>query len=192
MAEIPSHIQTILEYDRLFRSQLIYEAIALEGQLDKIIAWHFCPDEAKHGLLFSLVFREGQIGFSAKIQVIRKLLKHAYPELREGFGHLPKALDRLRALRNKFAHSEVVLPDDPPSADSASGVTLKSWKDGSQVQEFVSRASVDQQLKESMVLLVTAVVLEDLLRKRALGTANSKDEAGSIALAKTLSARLAV
>lgn len=148
MVDVPKHIQVILEYDRLFRSHLLYEAIALENLVDKMIAWYFSAEESKHALMFSLVFREGEIGFSVKIQILRKLLKKAYRDLQPAFGYLPKALDELRVLRNKFAHSEVVLPDDPPEAGSADGVTLRYLRDGTKVEEFIPRAVVDRQMEK--------------------------------------------
>jgi len=123
MVDVPKHVQVILEYDRLFRSHVLYEAIDLESRVDKMIAWYFSPDESRHALMFSFVFREGEIGFSTKIQILRKLLRKAYPDLQQAFGWFPKALDQLRVLRNKFAHSAVVLPDNPPAAEMADGVT---------------------------------------------------------------------
>lgn len=190
MVDVPKHIQIILEYDRLFRSHLLYEAIELEGRLDKIIAWHFCSDEAKHGLLFSLVFREGEIGFSAKIQVLRKLLKNAYPDLKDAFGYMASALHRLRALRNKFAHSQVVLPNDPQAVEEATGVTLKYFKDGREVEEFVSREAVDRQMEECKYLGVVAVILELLIEKRSCGTASPEEEERFKALATALRSKV--
>ena len=103
MVDVPANVQIVLAYDRLFRSQVLYEAIALEAVLDRIIAWHFCPDQTKHGLLFTLIFREGEIGLGKKIRMVAKLLRHSYSDLKDTFGFVIKRLDVLRKLRNKFA-----------------------------------------------------------------------------------------
>lgn len=190
MVDVPKHIQVILEYDRLFRSHLLYEAIALENLVDKMIAWYFSAEESKHALMFSLVFREGEIGFSVKIQILRKLLKKAYRDLQPAFGYLPRALDELRVLRNKFAHSEVVLPDDPPEASIADGVTLRYLRGGTKVEEFIPRAVVDRQMEKCEFLQVVAIVLSILIEKRSRGTASAEEEANFKALSESLKLKI--
>jgi len=166
MVDVPKHIEFILTYDRYFRSQILYEAIALEASVDRIIARHFCPDEAKHGELVSFVFQEGEIGFNKKIRIVENLLKHSYPELKQAFGFLPKRLHALRELRNQFAHSEVVLPESPPPPEKAEGITLRHIKNGRVIDEFVSRDKVDALVNESNYIHLAAILLEMLIRKR--------------------------
>lgn len=113
--------------------------------------------------------------------MLTKLLKHSYPDLWAAFGFLPNRLELLRELRNKFAHSEVVLSDAPPPAESAEGVTLRYFKEGKQVDEFVSRAEVDRRIAECLDLQMTALLLENVMKGRACGNADTRQEAACCA-----------
>jgi phosphosulfolactate synthase (CoM biosynthesis protein A) len=68
------------------------------------------------------------------------------------------------------------LPNDPPAAEEVSGVTLKYFKDGMEVEEFVSREVVDHQMEECKYLGVVAVILELLIEKRSCGTVSPEEE----------------
>ena len=190
MGEVPRHIEIVLGYDRAFRSQIIYEAIALESLLDGIIAWHFCSDATKHPLLFTLIFKEGEISFGKKIRMLSKLLKQCYPDLKPTFGALPKRLNALRELRNRFAHSEVVLPDEPPPPDSAAGVTLRYFRDGALVDEFIQKTRIDAIVADCMYLHVMALALQTMIKGRATGERREDQEQGLMAVAEVLKKRL--
>jgi hypothetical protein len=136
--EFKQRLEQLFEIDRLVRSHIIYEAISIEGIIDQIIAWHFCPDEAKHVWFQSLLFREGEVGFSKKIRILKKLLRDCYPDLFEKVPGLINKLDDIRDLRNKFAHSELVLDENKVREADGKGVFLESVKDGKVDQEFVS------------------------------------------------------
>ena len=175
--DVPEHIQRILAYDRLFRSQLLYQAISLEGVVDEIIAWHFCPDPMKHGLFMALLFREGEIGFAKKIRILRRLHRASYPDLDEPFKFLLKRLELLRELRNKFAHSRLVMPDEAPPADKAEGVRLGYLKaSGEWVEEYVARSTVDQQVKEHANDLWVARRLQLIIEGRVTGKPDPEKE----------------
>jgi hypothetical protein len=189
MADVPKHVEIILRYDRVFRSQILYEAIALEAVLDSIIAQYFCPDKAKHPAFVSFIFQEGEISFGKKIRMVANIMKHSYPDLKEAFGFLPKRLDVLRQLRNKFAHSEVVLPEAPPPPERAEGVTLRYIKRGALVEEFVSRGEIDDLVKECFDLHIVALLLAILVGKRATEQAEPEEEKAFISVARALGKR---
>lgn len=190
MDEVPRHIEIVLAYERLFRSQIISEAIALESVVDEIVAWHFCADDRKHPLLFTLIFKEGEISFGKKIRILAKLLRQCYPDLKSTFGTLPKRLDALRSLRNKLAHCDVVLPDEPASPGAAEGVTLRYFKDGEQVEEFIARRQVDRTVAECRYLQVMALALRVMIQGRATGERRIDQEEGLIAVAEVLKQRI--
>jgi hypothetical protein len=189
--DVPAHIQRTFAYDRLFRSQLLYHAIALEGVVDEIIAWHFCPDPAKHGLFFASLFREGEIGFAKKIRILRRLFRASYPDLDEPFRFLLKRLEILRELRNKFAHSRLVLPDEAPPAEEADGVRLRYLKaNGEEAEELVARSAVDQQVKEHANILMVGLWLRVIIEGRATGSADPKKEADLVDFVRWLKQRI--
>ncbi|MGE0864516.1 MAG: hypothetical protein AB7P34_11500 [Vicinamibacterales bacterium] len=188
--ETPRHISIAIMYDRAIRSQILFEAIALESVLDSIIAWLFCADEGKHPLLFSLIFGDGQISFSKKIVILRKLIRQIYPDLNNEFGWLPNRLDRIRMLRNKFAHAEGVLPDNPPPPERRSGATLRYFKDGKRIEEFISKDYVDDVIAESRYLQITATMLQVVVSDRATGCVHDDQLNGLRAAAALLKKRI--
>lgn len=181
--EVPKHIELVLAYDRLFRSQIIYEAIDLEGFVDKMIAWYFCPEKAKHGLLFASLFREGELGLSKKLRILKRLLVASHPDLLKVGGFWIKKLDKLRDLRNKFAHGKLVLPDDPPPAEKAEGVSLRWPKpNGEEAEEFISKTFIDRWVSECRHLGVAGLCLELIVEKRETGNVDPKQEDALITL----------
>jgi hypothetical protein len=184
MIEVPNHIQLVLDYDRLFRSQVLYEGIALESAVDQVIAWHYCSEPYKHASLFSFVFRDGEITFGKKIRILSSIMKESYPELAETFSSLRKQLDRLRVMRNKFAHSELVLPENPPDPKSAAGVTLRYYEKGKEKEAFVPKADIDRLVDDCRQLHLAALMLCEILKRRALKKSDERSEGSLIRVAR--------
>jgi hypothetical protein len=95
---IADDVRIALDYERLFRSQIISDAADAEASVDRLIAWHFCPDRAKHGLFFALMFREGEIFLSTKLKIAKKLLRRYHPDLADRGAFWITGLNRLREL----------------------------------------------------------------------------------------------
>src|SRR5207253_8398770 len=75
------YIQMLFEHDRVVRSHVIYEATAIEGLIENIVAWHFCPDPDKHLSFTALMFITAEVSFSKKIEIIGKVLENSYPDI---------------------------------------------------------------------------------------------------------------
>jgi hypothetical protein len=153
-----------LSYERLFRSQIIAEAILLERLLDRIIAAYFCPDESKHVLLYSFLFRDTEISFNSKRIVVKKLLKRAFPPIWESFSFFANRLEKLGEFRNKFAHCEIVLPEALEAPSALDGVTLRYYKGGEEVTEHIPSATVKRWVEECRCLASAGIVLLTALR----------------------------
>jgi len=159
------------------------DAADAEASVDRLIAWHFCPDRAKHGLFYRLLFVEGQIPFSRKIEIAKKLLKAFHPDLGKAAGFWIRGLHRLRELRNKLAHNRMQLPQDPPSPEKADGVSL--WvltPTGESVLEFLPRSDVDRQVRHSRHLIIAGVCISRIVQDRALQQGTPESEAGLMGL----------
>jgi hypothetical protein len=174
--EFQERLARNFEIDRLVRSHIIYEAISLESMVDQIIAWHFCPDETKHLWFQSLLFRVGEVPFSNKIRILKKLLRECYPDIWESVPGLTNKLDDIRDLRNKFAHSELVLDEDKVREADDRGVFLRSVQDGKIVEEFISKEMADKVVKDNTHFHVLMVCVLGEVQNRAQG----KEEAGAL------------
>lgn len=184
-------IETLLAYERHFRSQIVALAVELEELVDEILALTFGLPEERHHLLFGLL-REGEVGLSKKLRILKKLLLVTYPDIATDCSVWIKRIDRLRVLRNKFAHGRFILPDERyalPLPQNAEGVQVR-WRkaDGSATTEFVSRMTVDAQVQEAERLVFMGGVLRVLLgnRREALG----EEEAPLLHLIKDCRSRL--
>jgi hypothetical protein len=178
---LSQYIDLILEMDGIVRTQVLYRAIAIEGTLDRIIAWYFCPDEAKHAGFFSLIFREGEMTFASKIRILRKIFKAAYPPLAKLFPKVFKVLDELRELRNKFAHCEVVIPEELSHVDLGQ-LKLRYFKDNKEVIEPISIESVNERIATYLSWHKVLVLYEVLVRQKTLGTKDSEADAAAAQL----------
>jgi hypothetical protein len=159
----------LMEYERVFRSQIIAAAITLEAEIDRIIAWHFCPDATKHPLLYSLIFREAEVTYKAKVIILKKLLKLAYPELSAPFAFLPRELLALGELRNKLAHCDIEIPPKagPPSA--IKGVTITSYRDGKRQTQLITPDEVNMKLETCRILRQALALILLIVRDPAKG-----------------------
>jgi hypothetical protein len=134
------YIELLFEHDRVIRSHAIYEATAIEGMIESIVAWHFCPDVDKH-LSFTALVTAG-MPFSKKIDVLMKLLKNSYSDILTDVPELKNKLNSLREFRNKLAHRELVMDEGKINAREL-GISLRSVNsEGKIVEEFISAERV--------------------------------------------------
>lgn len=137
------------EFDRKARGDIIYAAVVIESLIERIIAKHFTKDT---WLFASLVFGEGQITFSQKLVILKKLFKQVYSDLI--FPGMFNRLDKLRELRNKLAHHNVghslpvAMPWEKETIDALpEGTVLEYFKAGYMVHEELPKKVVDDALK---------------------------------------------
>ncbi len=167
--EFQQGLEKLFDIDRLVRSHVIYEAISVESIIDRIISWHFCPDETKHLWFQSLLFREGEVGSSKKIRMLKKLLPDCYPDIFEKVPGLINKLDDIRGIRNKFAHSELVLDEDKVKKADGKGVFLRSVKDGKIVEEFISVETAEKIVNDNSYFKFLMVIIWMEIQNRAQG-----------------------
>ncbi len=146
------YIAVVFEHDRVIRSHAIYEATAIEGLIESIVAWHFCPDADKHLSFIALMFVTAEVPFSQKIEILLKVLKNSYADIVMDIPGLENKLNSLRKFRNKLAHSELVLDDKKIDARKL-GISLRSvGRKGKLVEEFISAEQCDERIKAAQRL----------------------------------------
>lgn len=74
--------------DRHLRTEVLAAGVSVEETLELIITEHFCPVPEKKDAFIAFIFREGQLGFSDKLRMIRPLARQCYPDLKDLFGCL--------------------------------------------------------------------------------------------------------
>lgn len=163
------YVELTFDYDRMMRSQIIYEATALEGQIENIIASHFCPDEDKHLSFVSLLFNRAEVPFSKKIDILEFLLKQHYPDILNELPGLINKLNSVRRLRNKFAHAELVLDEDKLN-EIPKGVYLRSVdRDGKVTTDFMPADEGSKRITNANSLGFFIFFLYLEIQKRAKG-----------------------
>lgn len=177
--EIEAITAEAYQYDQEIRSRVIYNAIAIESDIEQIIAWHFCHDEGKHILFISLMFNDGQITFSQKIVILKKLLRDSYPDIYLQFSGIFSQLNKIRELRNKLAHTKLRIPfeyfhpmrktPDRPQK----GLYLEYYKDGKVINEFIPAEKVEGIMEKAVVLEYFLYYLQMEITNRVLGKYNS-------------------
>ena len=142
--------------DQRIRSRIIYNSILVDNAIEKIITTHFCREKDEKMLFASLIFRDGQITFVQKTIILRKLLKHSYPDLSDQCDWVLNKINEIRDIRNDFAHSEttVLIEDAVKHAQGhpIEGVTLEFWKDGKVVHKVISTKKALEYIDKALVL----------------------------------------
>jgi hypothetical protein len=170
---IPQEIlEAIFARDRYYRSQIIYLATTIETQISECIAWHFCGDEKKRLAFMALLFNRSEITFSKRIDILEFILKTDYPDLYDETKGMISKLNTFRRLRNKFAHSNIVVDDlkklQKQKADA--GIYIRTLDNrGNTQDEFFSEEDLKARTNEYADLMFEMVKLTWEFENRAKG-----------------------
>lgn len=167
---IPKEIlEKVYNRDRQYRSQIIYLATIIDDYISQCIAWHFCTDPKKHLAFMSLLFNRGEVPFSKKIDIFEFILKNEYPDLHKETKGLKNKLEKLRELRNKFAHSTLALELDKLKKADAGIYITKLGRKGEQEVEFLSEEDLKAQTDEYSEMMLRLMELSWEFEHRAKG-----------------------
>jgi len=88
------------------KSKFLSVCTSIENQLEIVMADYFSKGDFDDYKLFSKLFYGGdaELTFSQKIKIFEKFLKEVYPEYLKSNTDLINSLNRVRKMRNKFAH----------------------------------------------------------------------------------------
>lgn len=167
-----------LEHNRSTRSEVISIVIQIESHIEQTIAWHFCSDEKKHAAFISFLFMDGQITFSQKITILKKIMRSFYNDINSQISSIYNQLDKIRELRNKFAHSQLEIPYPEWITETrtkealkplAEGIDFTYFKDGRMVNEFLPLEKIKESIGKAYVLNQVVYRLSEEIRKRSQG-----------------------
>jgi hypothetical protein len=96
----------------------------------------------------------GQITFSQKLTILKKLFKEFYPDLLKLFPKMFNRLEKLRELRNKLAHSRIgysfhIDREEREKSLNEKSTTLEYYKDGYVVHEDIPSGQIEETLAEA-------------------------------------------
>jgi hypothetical protein len=148
------------------RGPFLEHAIVIERLIEDIISWHFCPDEERRLLLFSLVISEPDFTFSSKIEIIDKILKLHYPDLAKKYPKLVAELTKVRKFRNRIAHAMLDTSDDFLAGNFTDRIQLIYFEDGQTKHQVITTAERDERLKECWRLVMDIVSIQQEVIKR--------------------------
>jgi hypothetical protein len=168
------------KFDQEARGKIIYAAVRVESVIEQIIAEHFC-DEKDKAMFISLMFIVGQVTFSQKLIILKKLFKEFYPDLLKLFPKMFNRLEKLRELRNKLAHSRIGYSFYTDREErrrsfnekSVPGTTLEYYKDGYVVHEDISRGQIEETLAEANAYQDILGYIEMEIKNRAKNKNNA-------------------
>lgn len=102
---LEKQIEDLFKLSADIRGTFLDQSIMIERLIDDIIAKHFCAEEEKRILLFSLI--TSRFSFQSRIMALKTVLECCYPQLFEKHRNTIKNLQQIREFRNKIAHSMI-------------------------------------------------------------------------------------
>ena len=157
------------ELDRLagrIRAPCLDQAVTIERLLTWIIAYHFCPEEERRILLYSLVINRPSFNFNRKIIVLDQILALKYPDLAESYPELTARLHEVRKFRNRIAHAEVDRSDEFLSRKVDDTIQLIFYKNGQTRTELVTTDDIRKRLAEcSSIILALAALYDEIVQR---------------------------
>src|SRR5882672_12591493 len=84
------YVKKVHDYNKEFRNEIINKAIWIDNAINKILAYHYCKNEQLQTSFISLVLTDGQITFSRKIIMVKKLFQKHYPDLYQQYNNIFK------------------------------------------------------------------------------------------------------
>jgi hypothetical protein len=161
--------EELFSRDKQYRAQIIYIQTIIDDYVGQCIAWHFCPDPKKHLAFMSLLFVQGEVSFRKRIVILDFILKHEYPDLYKETKALVKKLDKLRELRNWFAHSTLAMElDHLKKANTGIHITRLGSKGTKEVVYF-SEEDLEARINEYSDLMFKVMELSWEFERRAKG-----------------------
>lgn len=164
---ILQHRQAMVRYENLTGSRIVQGAVLVEAKLENIIAFHFCDDQNKWLSFRTLLFLDGEISFSKKIEICKKLMREHYHAIFEQISPMFKRLHKVRELRNKFAHSRILVPNynDPR-------LMMEYHRNGQVIQEAIDTPENEQIILEATGChFFLGLILGEMMRQKAVGQA---------------------
>jgi hypothetical protein len=158
------HLIQVFNMAAQVRGPFLEQAIFIERIIDDIVSNHFCLDENRRNLFFSLVMPE--IIFSKKIEILKQLLNSCYPDLGKKHPKLIKDLDNIRDFRNEIAHAMLDTSDEFMSKKCLDRIQFKSFKKGQTKPDEVTSENIKEKLKDCTRIILMLGEIQSEVKKR--------------------------
>ncbi len=142
------------------------QAIAIELLVGDIISRHFCPEEERHSLLFSLVINETDLTFSSKINIFSQLLQLKYPDLLNRYPKVIDDLEKVRRFRNRIAHAMLDATEEFLGKKYEDRIQLVYYKGGEEKKQVVTEKEILERLKGCSQLVLALSDMQAEIERR--------------------------
>jgi len=150
----------LFELAKQIRAPFLEQAIYIEGLVEDIISRHFCPDEDRFNLFFSLIINRTDLTFSSKIDILERLIRLRYADLLDKYPKLIDELTKLRKFRNRIAHAILDSSDAFLAKKFTDRIQLIYYEDGQTKQQIVTVAENKERLRACSRLVQTLVDIQ--------------------------------
>lgn len=161
---LEEQINRVYDLSKEIRGRFLDQAIPIEMLIDDIISWHFCPEETRRSLFFSLV--TPKLTFSTKIKILKTILELRYPDLLKEYLKLMGEIEKIKNLRNKFAHSMLDASEEFLEKGYDDRIRLIFYKKGEKKYLVVKVDDIWERLKTCSRVLLALVNIQKGVSQR--------------------------
>jgi hypothetical protein len=154
------HLLHIFELSKKIRGSYLDNAIAIEMIIADIISNHFCPNEEKRSLFFTLVLNNSGFNLSNKINMLKNILNLKYHDLFENHPTLFDKLNNIRIFRNKLAHSFLDTSEEYLSKNVTNQIQLEYFKNGQKLHQEITLSEINDKLAENSKTIIELVAIQ--------------------------------
>jgi hypothetical protein len=164
------YLKQLLPLSEEIRGRYLNQATFVDAFLSDILANYFCSDPLRRVLFFSEVLNSGEFTFSAKVNLLKNVLKLRFPATLEKQPTLQKKLTELMEHRNTIAHSHLDTSFETIGKREPNQITLITYKKGETKKIVITLVDHHRRLAEtSEVLQMLRDVKKDMTGDPVLG-----------------------
>lgn len=151
------------------KSRVLSICTGLENAIEILIAGYYSLGEDDYRKFLSVIFSDdAELSFSKKIKMFEKFLKEYLPEFLKEKPDFIKKLNRIRRLRNKFAHSINLEPKELEPFLGKNYYKIGFIENGVPKEETISVPDLLTRMDEVDSILKEIQGLQDKVDKKAL------------------------
>jgi hypothetical protein len=168
--ELDRQLVQLFELAQRIRAPFLELAISIEKVIEDIIAQHFCPEENRRILFFSLVINGTDLTFSSKIRILERLLELCYPDIIKKYPKLIDEIQKVRRFRNRIAHAMLDSTETFLSQKHTDRIQLTYHEDGQTKHQIITIPEKNVRLKEGLKVLMALNEIQEEVIKRVSST----------------------
>lgn len=161
---LEKQLESLFNLSTNIRGRFLDQVIVIERLIDDIISRHFCPEDYRFHLLFSLVATE--LTFHSRIKTLKTVLECCYPELLGKHPNLIKDIKKIKEFRNKIAHSMLDSSEDFLEKEYDDRIRLEFYRKGEKKYLVVKKDDIMERLKAcSQVVLALVDIQREVMQQ---------------------------